>query len=182
MVKIIYKLIYGKPLYHIIIVMTLCVVIWAFAAICMEKWKINIWRWINRIAFVITAVVILDITLFSRSEGSNEVILIPLHSFAEARIQPEMYRTMLMNAFMFLPLGLTAPFSLPQKTRRKAVITVLSVCIFSTAIEFLQYQFSLGRCETDDVIMNTLGAAIGSCSYLLMEKFEKSIKGIRLKL
>ena len=40
----------------------------------------------------------------------------------------------------------------------------------SLVIEFLQFRFYLGRAETDDVICNTLGAAIGTLSYTLERK------------
>jgi glycopeptide antibiotics resistance protein len=38
---------------------------------------------------------------------------------------------------------------------------LLTVLLFSAAIEAVQYAANLGWCEIDDVICNVLGAAIG---------------------
>lgn len=64
-------------------------------------------------------------------------------------------RAMLMNAFLFVPVGLSLPNVLPPKTHPVAV-----------AVEAAQLWFHLGRCEVDDVILNTLGAAIGAAAYV----------------
>lgn len=77
---------------------------------------------------------------------------------------------MLMNVFLFVPFGLTAPNVLSRLKRLWPVIfTVVSAFILSVAIEFTQYYFHLGRCEMDDVIMNTLGAAIGTVPVILVQ-------------
>lgn len=62
---------------------------------------------------------------------------------------------MLMNAFLFVPVGLSLPNVLPPKMHPVAV-----------AVEAAQLWFHLGRCEVDDVILNTLGAAIGAAAYV----------------
>ena len=83
-------------------------------------------------------------------------------NFREAREQPELYRSMLMNVLLFFPIGLSLPFVL-GKWKLSVPVTVVLACLFSAGIEYLQYRYSLGRCEVDDVIMNTLGALLG-CS------------------
>ena len=50
-------------------------------------------------------------------------------------------------------------------------ITIVFAFLLSFTVEFLQYYYHLGRAETDDVICNTLGAAIGTLSYTLERKF-----------
>lgn len=113
---------------------------------------------------------LLYMTVASRSETAyGGVNLRPLYSFYLARTENrEYYRSMLMNVFLFFPLGLTLPFGLSGGKRpilrALGIGTLLSVCI-----EILQYVFSLGWTETDDVIMNALGVLIGSVSFLLSE-------------
>ena len=58
------------------------------------------------------------------------------------------------NILVFIPFG--ALF--PGKNWKALLLTVL---LFSAAIEAVQYALNLGWCEIDDVICNVLGAAIG---------------------
>ena len=82
--------------------------------------------------------------------------------------------TLWLNAFFFLPLGLSLPYILPEKIRHKVATTIIMAFVFSAMIEAIQYIFALGLCETDDVIMNTLGAAIGTVSYIVCTKLRKN--------
>ena len=52
-------------------------------------------------------------------------------------------------------------------------ITTGLFCLISIGIEFVQYYFSLGLAEIDDVICNTFGAFIGSVSLLLAHAFKR---------
>ena len=108
--------------------------------------------------------------------GNYELILTPFAALSAARQQPELYRAMLMNVFLFFPLGLTLSNALPRKWHRwgRIAFTTLIGCILSAGIEYAQYRCALGLAETDDVICNTLGAFIGSTSLLIAHAIEKS--------
>ena len=97
--------------------------------------------------------------------------MIPFHSFVEARVQPEMYRSMLMNVFLFFPIGLSLPNILPDRCKNSALIAVVFAFLISSSVEFLQYRYQLGRVEIDDVICNTFGCMVGTLSYLLEIRF-----------
>ena len=118
---------------------------------------------------------ILYATILTRSEGSTGLILIPFASLTAARVQPEIYREMLMNVFLFFPLGLTLSNALSRKWHRwlRIILTTLVGCALSAGIEYAQYRYALGLAETDDVICNTLGAFIGSTSLLTAHAIEK---------
>lgn len=118
---------------------------------------------------------ILYATILTRSEGSTGLILIPFASLTAARVQPEFYREMLMNVFLFFPLGLTLSNALPRKWHRwgRIILTTLIGCALSAGIECAQYRYALGMAEVDDVICNTLGAFIGSTSLLIAPAIEK---------
>ena len=45
--------------------------------------------------------------------------------------------------------------------------SILFAAAFSFCIEFFQALFALGTAEVDDVIMNTMGTAIGCCPFLV---------------
>lgn len=169
----IFHFIYCLPLQNIVIVMLLAITIWTGISMFLKQ---KHWQYINIIDFVFSVCVIIYATIFSRTSGTtNELILTPFYSFTEAKIQPEIYRSMLMNCFIFVPFGLSMPFALPKNAKLKIIITIISSVIFSLAIEFMQYKFSLGRVEVDDVLCNVFGAIIGTISYLLFSFYKRRV-------
>lgn len=127
------------------------------------------------------AFIILYTTILTRTPGAPEAILTPFAALTAARVQPELYREMLMNIFLFFPLGLTLSNALPRKWHRwlRIILTTLVGCALSAGIEYAQYRCALGLAETDDVICNTLGAFIGSTSLLIAHAIEKSRERVR---
>ena len=136
---------------------------------------------LNTVLACVAAFVILYATILTRSAGVPEAILTPFASLTAARVQPELYREMLMNVFLFFPLGLTLSNALPQKWHRwgRIALTTLVGCILSAGIEYAQYRYALGMAEVDDVICNTMGAFIGSTSLLVAHAIEKSRERVR---
>ena len=170
--------IYSRPLIAIILFIVLVLVVWGGSAahIVAKRWRRG-----NLILTALMAAAILYATLFSRAEGSTGLILTPFTALAAAQQQPELYREMLMNVFLFFPLGLTLSNALPQKRHRwvRIILTTLIGCILSAGIEYVQYRCALGMAEVDDVICNTLGAFIGSTSLLIAHAIEKSRDRVR---
>ena len=130
----------------------------------------------NFVLFCAAVIAILCATILNRTPGNYELILTPFAALSAARQQPELYRAMLMNVFLFFPLGLTLSNALPQKWHRwgRIILTTLVGCALSAGIEYAQYRYALGMAEVDDVICNTLGAFIGSTSLLIAHAIEKS--------
>ena len=122
---------------------------------------------IGAILSIVCVVVILYATVISRGESSLGYDFTPFSSFQRAVEQPEMYRSMLMNVFLFEPLGLMLPFVIKGSTVKRILLTIVIGFALSVAIEASQYFFALGMAEADDVICNTVGAALGACAYLL---------------
>ena len=127
----------------------------------------NQMRIIGAVLAVIAVGAIVYVTIISRGESEAGVDLIPFSSFERAKIQPEMYRSMLMNVFLFVPLGLSLPYVFGGGTAKRILLTILIGFLLSVTVEAIQYFASLGMAETDDVICNTLGTTIGSCAHLL---------------
>lgn len=129
----------------------------------------------NFVLFCAAVIAILYATILNRTPGNYELILTPFAALTAARVQPELYREMLMNIFLFFPLGLTLSNALPQKWHRwgRIILTTLVGCALSAGIEYAQYRCALGLAETDDVICNTLGAFLGAASLLAAHAIEK---------
>lgn len=135
----------------------------------------------NFVLFCAAVIAILYATILNRTPGNYELILTPFAALSAARQQPELYREMLMNVFLFFPLGLTLSNALPRKWHRwlRIILTTLVGCALSAGIEYAQYRCALGLAETDDMICNTLGAFIGSTSLLIAHAIEKHRERVR---
>ena len=71
---------------------------------------------------------------------------------------------------LFTTFGLTLPFCLK---RHPVCTTILAAAGFSMMIELVQFVLGLGLCETDDVILNTLGGAFGTLAFVIQQQLTK---------
>ena len=172
------RYIYALPLWMAIFLMLALLVVWAMLSLHQNHRKRSI---INAVLCAVTALIILYATVLTRTSGDYGLILTPFATFTAALQQPELYREMLMNVFLFFPLGLTLSNALPQKWHRwvRITLTTLVGCLLSAGIEYAQYRYALGMAEVDDVICNTLGAFVGSTSLLIAHIIEKSRERVR---
>ncbi|MBQ3417943.1 MAG: VanZ family protein [Ruminococcus sp.] len=155
--------VYVSNILAVIIAMPILLAVWSVLSVLFKEKT----TWICVIAVAISIVLIIYITVFSRGESEPGLDLIPFSSFVRARTQPHMYRSMLMNVFLFFPLGLFLPYLIEGGIKRRILLTVSWGLLLSVTVELIQLIFSIGLCETDDVICNTLGAALGSLAYPL---------------
>ena len=167
-----FQSIYSKPLSNIILAIVIAIVAWGYLR---TKVQLRRWTMANFVLFCAAVIAILCATILNRTPGNYELILTPFAALTAARIQPELYREMLMNIFLFFPLGLTLSNALPRKWHRwlRIILTTLVGCALSAGIEYAQYRCALGLAETDDVICNTLGAFLGATSLLAAHAIEK---------
>lgn len=165
--------IYALPLHMVIFLMLVLLIVWAMLSQHKNQKKRTI---INAALCFIAAFIILCATILNRTPGDYELILTPFATFIAARQQPELYREMLMNVFLFFPLGLTLSNALPRRWHRwlRISLTTLVGCVLSAGIEYTQYRCALGLAETDDVICNTMGAFLGAASLLIAHAIEKN--------
>lgn len=164
--------IYSRPLAQIILLMVVLSLIWGWVS---TKNTLKRWDCFNRLLLLPVLGAILYATLSNRESGTYPLILNPLAKLEAALIQPELYREMLMNAFLFFPLGLTLSHALPCRLslRLRIGITVIIACLLSTGIECAQCYFSLGLAETNDIVCNTSGAFVGATSLLIAHAFKR---------
>ena len=164
--------IYAQSPTSIIAAIIISGALWGYLCAHADRRK---WRFTNALLLLAATLIILYTTLLSRTPGTYAAVLTPFAALAAARQQPELYREMLMNVFLFFPLGLTLSNALPRRWHRwlRIALTALTSCVLSAGIEYAQYRFALGMAETDDVICNTLGAFVGASSLLLAHAMEK---------
>lgn len=171
----VYHYIYALPLGTTVLFAAALVMIWGgIGQMRRQRWPL-----LNAALLVLSVLAVLQLTLFSRSVGEYDVILRPFAALDAAKVQPEIYRELLMNMLLFLPIGLTLPNAMPNGMNAvlRMGITVLFGFVLSLGIEYAQYRFSLGLVETDDVICNTVGTLLGSASLLFGIAAEKIWKG-----
>lgn len=89
------------------------------------------------------------------------------HTFAFATpYTNEFIREMFMNALLYYPLGLSLSVFLGPWS-------ILVAFLSSVVIESWQYLSGSGLAQGTDVVMNTLGAAIGALPYLIVMRIVK---------
>ena len=149
---------------------------------CKKK-ILDLYIWL---IFAVYALGYLYFTFLSRTAGSGAFIeLRPFHVYTRLFIDPvakwdshKGFGTnfivttspivrIILNILLYYPLGYLLPLLFP-KLKPKHVIRI--GCLCSIATEATQYLFKMGWCETDDVIHNTLGTAIGVWVWLWQSK------------
>ena len=80
----------------------------------------------------------------------------------------DVFKLIVDNVLVFIPLGMLLPAAAGKTPSAKSFVAV-SLCglAVSVLIEALQYAFSLGYSEVDDVIYNTFGTMIGAGIFVL---------------
>ncbi len=174
MIQKIYIWFYALKIWKAITIALAAVAVWALLGAMLIQRNRRLWRFLNCVLFAAAFAVISYVTLF-RAGSSRNLILQPFYTFIMARENREFYREMLMNAILFIPIGLTIPYILPSrwKPARRVLFAVGLALIISTALETLQYCFCVGMTETDDVITNTFGAFVGALQFPIATLFQR---------
>ena len=118
----------------------------------------------KKVLIALYILIILWITLFSREPMTTRIFR---GLFWE--IEMGYWNNIIQNILLFIPLG----FLIGGKRG------IIAGVLLSIGIELTQYIAVLGYCELDDVLNNTIGAAIGS---LLFKKFGKRIEQLCTRL
>lgn len=118
----------------------------------------------RKVLVAIYILIILWITLFSR-----EPMTVRIFRGLFWEIEMGYWNNIIQNILLFIPLG----FLIGGKRG------IIAGVLLSIGIESIQFIFRLGYCELDDVLNNTIGAAIGS---LLFKKFGKRIEQLCTRL
>ena len=127
------------------------------------------------IVFAVYMLIVLRLTIF-RSGALFEERQLNLAVFSDLI---DVYRNVGIRRFLwlffgnigwFVPFGFLLPMLLKKESFLKIVVMGF---MFSFAIESLQFIFRVGVAELDDLILNTLGTAIGYLIYKLWLHYKK---------
>ncbi len=75
------------------------------------------------------------------------------------------------NIVLFIPLGVYIRAIRRQGGFKKSLLAVI---ITVAAVEIIQFVFGLGACDIDDVLLNSIGGALGIAAYMLLIKLLKT--------
>jgi len=117
------------------------------------------------------------ITLLSRDAAHASIELDPIASYHRATNAPRHLaileiRSIILNIAMFVPLGLLLPMA--SVKFRKIHITLPVALLASLAIETAQLATHRGVFSIEDILHNTLGAALGLTFYHAASKIFKN--------
>ena len=156
---------YGLPLGKVTGMIIIAILLWAGTERLTDSSRKakKCWRYMNQALCVVAVLLIVRMTLWGRTAGQRTFAWMPFHTLATLSYNDEAIRTLLMNVVLFLPFGLTLPYVLAkvEADYRRWFYCILIGCMVSIGIELLQYCFALGQAETDDVLCNTFGCALG---------------------
>ena len=117
---------------------------------------------------VISVTFIVRETMVLRTPENRGVILQPFREF-EAMMNGAhffWFKQIFLNILLFVPFGILLP--MVSRRFKNPIITVAAGCLFSGSIEIMQYITGRGLTEVDDVITNTIGAAVGVVIYKII--------------
>ena len=112
-------------------------------------------------------------TLFGRTRNNYGVIIRPFESYAMAFkiMNIEIILQIIMNIVMYVPFGFLLPCCFKNNRKAKNVLFITFAC--SMGIELIQGVVGIGLFEIDDILNNTLGAALGFFLYKVIVKVRK---------
>ncbi|MFC3418636.1 VanZ family protein [Salinicoccus hispanicus] len=124
---------------------------------------------IVHIGLMMTVIGILLLTLLPSSNPEKVTQFVPFYSILDTFEYAADYaiiNSIGMNILLFVPFGLFMYLFCKDE-----FLTTITACLFSIAVEALQYFLPIGRISNvDDVILNTVGAIIGMVIGVLFSK------------
>ena len=114
-------------------------------------------------------------TIIARGLTNKSINLVPFRTILGYLGGQESFKiattNILGNICLFGPLGFFIPLLFNE---RKGLVKTLAISlIISVSFEFIQYQFNLGSCDIDDIILNIFGAMIGFVAYKFIRNSTK---------
>ncbi len=115
---------------------------------------------------LIYAIVFINVGFFSREPGTRTDVSLKLfETWGNSMIAHAYF---VENIIMFIPYGVLLPIAF--KRIRKIWMCVGSACLISCTLEVMQHVTGRGYAQIDDVVTNTVGAAVG---YVVWKVFDK---------
>lgn len=123
-------------------------------------------KWIKRVLLVLSVLLILYFTIFTRDFGATRIIKGPFWELSN-----HYWKSISENIVLFIPFGFACKFN-----EMKVWKTLVLGCLFSALVEFVQYIAALGYSEADDVINNVIGTALGVLIFIVSANLTKMLR------
>lgn len=141
--------VYAWNYHRIFLIMLFLLILWRILA---RYIRIDIWKILNLFGAGVSFFLILKFTVLGRiPSGVHQFVVMAPYS-------DEFFRELLMNVFLYFPLGLT----LGELIGWHRIWLALVLAI---VIESWQYAAGTGMAQVTDVICNTLGVWIGGIAF-----------------
>lgn len=153
---------YGELLLVALVGVPVSVIVWWFLA----QWRGDRWRSAGDVAIVVTLLPVVYLVLVPTYGAPSQVSLVPGADLASAFEQVQKgslsgLMQVVVNIALLAPLGAVVP--LRVRPMRSLSRVVVAACVLAVSVEAAQYLLDNGRItSTDDVLLNTLGAALGA--------------------
>lgn len=156
-----------------------------------KKQTLQIFKLLISLLFIVYLVVLMNVIILkdgtalgmakfnsqiSFSQKIAQINIIPIVNTIIPYLQGEpsiriAIENLLGNIFAFSPLGFFLPLLFKKCNRLKN--TVLVSFIISLLIEVIQWIFSIGACDIDDIILNVFGSLLGFLLYYFLRNLHK---------
>lgn len=136
--------------------------VWCSTKERFQAQKQQIWKELHLILLMICVALFLCVSLLNRVSVSDQQWPPVFWSYKLAFIEGsyDHFQEIYLNVLAFLLISL---FALELFQSRAGKCAVLFACVLlSVSVESMQYFFSLGLAETDDIISNILGVILGA--------------------
>lgn len=147
-----------------------------YGLVARKLYKKKTWKIIAIIVLMLWFIALVWTTINSRDCWTRKIDIVPFSNLIKLNNIHGIVKGYILNAILFVPLGMTAPFIINNYVKRPVLETILYGFIISLIIEITQYIFAVGYSEMEDLIMNTAGTAIGTISYLIANYERKNSK------
>lgn len=120
--------------------------------------------------------IVLGAVFLNRSNLYGYANLHLFSSYKEAynNMQISLFRNIILNILLFIPLGFLLPFY--SDKLKKGYKIILIGFIFTLIIEIIQYITKIGIFEIDDILNNTIGTLIGYCAFKIYYNLKNKSK------
>lgn len=157
-----YRLAYDIPVSKLVLLLVLFCCVWCFAKERFQVQKKQIWMELHLILLIICVALFLCVSLLNRRSVSGQQWppLFWSYKLAFLKGSYDHFQEIYLNVLAFLFISL---FALELFQSKAGKIAALFACVLlSVSVESMQYFFSLGLAETDDIISNILGVILGA--------------------
>ena len=147
--------IYGMPLYKVLLAMFFSAALWLILLRVLPKKALYL---SSGLILLLSLWGIAHYCVVFRAASAQHIFIF---STTYADLGEEYFREMVMNMLLYFPLGISLSFFVGPWS-------ILVAFALSLGIESWQYFAGTGLAQGTDVIMNTIGAAIGALPWIIV--------------